>query len=96
MIKFQCDRLRIGLKTNIETVMNKKILTTIGVTIVLALIAMAAFVYTYKSSEVAKAFSDFEIVPDILNAAPKEFVNVSFLNLFYKIRFNSERKISGF
>lgn len=55
----------------------KLILTTVIVTIALILIAMAAFVGSYSSSEVEKAFTENEIVPDILNGTPKKIINVS-------------------
>lgn len=74
----QKNRLLIGLKTNIKTVMKKKfILTSTIITIILILIAMAALVESYTTSEVEKAFTDNDIVPDILNVAPKKVVNVS-------------------
>ncbi|XP_055303786.1 protein D1-like [Sitodiplosis mosellana] len=56
----------------------KLILTTTIIIIAFVLIAMAAFIDSYTSSEVEKAFTDNEIVPDILNASPKKIINVSY------------------
>lgn len=69
----------IGVKIHIKTVMKKKlILTTTAITITLLVITMAALADSFTSSEVVKAFTDHEIVPDILNATPTKIINVSF------------------
>ena len=56
----------------------KLILTSTLIIIALILIAMAVLVDLNTSSEVEKAFTENEIVPDILNASPKKIVNVRF------------------
>lgn len=63
--------------------MQKKLLLTstiIIIALVLILIAMAALVDLNTSTAVEKAFTENEIVPDILNASPKKIVNVRFEN----------------